>query len=218
MKKIITYLIIVVALAGAGYFVWLDMTNISEIEEGNTVANEDLSNEGVVNNDSDKSEEDNVQEISFNIPDFKKIFIDNSIGNTDKLKLTADIQDVITSLESNVMNPTAWTQLGILRQSAKDYEGAIKAWEFAHTLSDQNAIPLLNIANTYGYYLHDNAKAEEYFKKAITAEPKNGYAYFKAYEFYTDINEGAKARAVIEQGVAANPTDKQLEAVLNALK
>lgn len=221
MKKIITYLIIAVVLAGAGYFIWRDVSaqkgrgTVSEVKAEN---GKDVATATTTATTTTAKPAAKVTETALNVPDFSKITIDPSITGIVKEKLIADIQKVIVILKGNSMDSTAWIQLGILRKNAKDYDGAIAAWEFANTLSPQNSVPLLNIANLYGYYLHDNAKAEEYLKKAIAAEPKDGYAYFKSFEFYTDIKEPAKARAVLEQGVAANSTDTQLKAVLDSLK
>lgn len=214
-KKIIILSILVLVVIGAGYLIRRDYRNLAATAPAKI---EKPVRENIATSTAPKTEKKVSPVISLNIPDFKKITIDPSITGTAKEKLTADIRAVITTLDGNVMNPAAWIQLGILRQSAKDYDGAVVAWNFSSTLSPQNATPLLNIANLYGYYRHDNAKAEGYFKKAIAAEPKNGYAYFKAYEFYTDINDLAKARAVLEQGVAANPGDAQLKAALDSLK
>jgi tetratricopeptide (TPR) repeat protein len=216
-KKIIIYLAVAVVFVSAGYFIWQDL-KVPQMKEG---ADDNQSaastNEGKAATTTAVKSVDKVPEISLNIPDFKKITIDASIMGAEREALTADIKEVIKNLEGNTMNPAAWTQLGILRQQAKDYNGAIAAWKFAGEISAENAIPLLNIAGTYGYYLHDNIRAEEYFKKAIATESKNGYVYFKTYEFYADIKEFAKARAVLEQGITAIPTDKQLKAVLDSL-
>jgi hypothetical protein len=222
MKKIITYIIIGFVLAGGGYFIWRDATTL---KGGASVEGAPVMSSGgekavatTTATTTVAGSDEKVKAAALNTPDFIKIVIDPGITGAAREKLIADIQEVITMLNGNVMNPAAWTQLGILRQNAKDYSGATLAWNFASKLSPQNSVPLLNIANLYGYYLHNNAKAEEYFKKAIVAEPKNGYSYFKTYEFFTDIGNVVKARAVLEQGVAAVPTDKQLKAVLDSLK
>lgn len=214
MKKIIIYLIVAAVLAGAGYFVWRDMATP---EAGESVNNKPAMETGGKTATITGEKPEEVKEISINVPGFDKITIDAGITGTAREKLTADFDAAIKMLKTNSLDTIAWNQLGILRQNAKDYSGAIVAWQFVSELSAQSATPLLNIANTYGYYLHDNVRAAEYFKKAIAADSKDGYAYFKAYEFYTDINESAKARSVLEQGVAANPTNTQLKATLDFL-
>lgn len=130
----------------------------------------------------------------------------------------AEINEVIGLIKENYNYLQAWLQLGILRESVKDYEGAAEAWKFATILRPKSSTAFLNLGNLYGWYLHDNAKAESYLLAGVAAEPGSAYPYYKTYEFYLEVlNDTAKARAILEQGLTKVPDDKGLKQALDNL-
>ncbi|MFA7287095.1 MAG: tetratricopeptide repeat protein [Patescibacteria group bacterium] len=101
--------------------------------------------------------------------------------------------------------------LAISISNLGDKTGALKYYERALKLDPKSRIALNNIANVY-QDLSDWNNAEVYFKKLITAEP--GYtpayrslAYLYQYRF-NDPEE--KIKALIDQGLAANPDNGDL--------
>src|SRR3989344_5920346 len=120
------------------------------------------------------------------------------------------INEAIGLIQGNYDYLQAWLQLGLLRNSVGDYEGAIEAWKFATLIRPQNSMAFLNLGDLYGWYLKDNIKAEQYLLAGIAAEPNIVYPYYKTYEFYADIlKDAVKAKKVLQDGIASNPDSSQ---------
>lgn len=119
-------------------------------------------------------------------------------------KTSAEIQKISEILKGNYDYLQGWLQLGILRKQIGDYEGAIEAWNFAGVIRPNVATPFLNLADLYAYYIKDHKRAEASFLAAIKVEPTSGFAYFQIASFYRDIlRDNARAKAILEQGIAA---------------
>lgn len=129
------------------------------------------------------------------------------------------INEAVVLLKDNYNYLQAWLQLGNLRQGIRDYEGAIEAWKFATVLRPKSATAFLNLGDLYGWYLHDNAKAESYLLAGVAAEPNLVYPYYKTYEFYADVlKDSSKMRKILEDGIASNPDSSQdLQTLLQTL-
>src|SRR3989344_6205930 len=174
-KTILSVLVFVLVAATAGFYVWRDF-NAENIEP--------LNSETGKQTEKPKSAEPKITEI----PELNRTTaISAGVSEETYKQLVLDISEVSETLKGNYDYPQGWLQLGILRKQAGDYEGAVEAWNFAGLLRPQNATSFLNLADLYGYYIHDNKKAEESFLKAVSAEPKNGYPYFQAAKFYNDV-------------------------------
>jgi|SRR3989338_3892426 len=145
------------------------------------------------------------------MPDLSRVIPKNASNeNVEQIKF------IIQALKDNNDYFQGWLQLGILRKNVGDWDGALEAWKFTAVIRPDNSIAYLNLGDLYGYYFHDNQKAEENLLKAIEVEPVNIYGYFKTYEFYTDTNQPEKARQIIKQGITANPnTSQQLQSILH---
>ncbi len=133
--------------------------------------------------------------------------------------IVSEIKKLVELISGNYDFRDGWINLGIYREKIKDYEGAAEAWEYASAIRPFDPVPLINLGDLYGYYVHDNKKAEEYFLKAIGVKPNEAYSYYRAYEFYVDIAEIAKAKSVLERGIVADPAGSgDLKAALSNLK
>ena len=133
---------------------------------------------------------------------------------------TAKIQDLSSQLKKNSDNLENWLVLGVYRKMIGDYEGAREVWEYTSVIRPQNSISFNNLGELYAYYLKDNAKAEENYKKAIENDPAAVYIYRNFFDFYRYFaKDTAKARAILEQGIATNPsTSSNLKNLLETLK
>ncbi|QQG46630.1 MAG: tetratricopeptide repeat protein [Candidatus Niyogibacteria bacterium] len=193
-------LFLLVIVAVAGYFIWRDQKVPlplppplfePEPESEPSSAAAELGSESAV--------------IDKNIPDLERpIKVVVGISKERRQQLILDIQEVSLMLKGNYNYLQGWLQLGILRKSAGDYEGAIEAWSFAGIIRPNIATSFLNSADLYAYYIHNNQKAEESFSKAIQAEPKNGFVYYQMAGFYREVmGDISRAREVLEQGISA---------------
>lgn len=130
----------------------------------------------------------------------------------------AEMEQIIGELQKNPYNAALWSELGLYRKEAGDYEGARQAWEFAYELQPENGGFAENLGMLYGYYLKNGLKSEEFFRAAILLEPKNIHLRLRLFELYRDVFEDkAKARAAIEAALKDNPDNEQLTALLREL-
>lgn len=137
-----------------------------------------------------------------------------TLFDTNKKK----IEDIVTSLKKNPDNFDKWIELGIYRKLIEDYVGAEESWKNASTLRPNSALPLSNLGNLYGYYIKNNEIAERYYLASIKTEPESGFWYYQAFLFYKEVmNDSAKAKNIIAEGVKNNPYDEDLENILNSL-
>ena len=120
---------------------------------------------------------------------------------------------VKSALNTDTGNPESFNELlalGLEKKRINDYEGARDAWERAGVVSPTNSISFNNLGDLYAYYLKDNKKAEENFLIAIKNGPNQIYIYRSLYEFYRYVmKDDAKARAILEKGIATNPATSQ---------
>ena len=150
----------------------------------------------------------------------KEIKITADMSEDTKRIATAKIQDLSSQLKKDSDNLENWLVLGVYRKMIGDYEGAREVWEYAGAIRPQNSISFNNLGELYAYYLKDNAKAEENYKKAIENDSSAIYIYRNFFDFYRYFaKDTAKARAILEQGIATNPsTSSDLKNLLETLK
>ncbi len=157
------------------------------------------------------------------IPDLNRKIILSSgvlVAPEAQALATEKISLLQVQLKKDMANLKAWINLGIYQKMAGDYQGAILSWQYASKLAPSDYVSLGNIANLYAYFLHNNAQAEIYYKKAIANGPTQAYLYIQLAEVYRDVfHDTAKAKAIITEGLAKNPNNKSLlEAQANLSK
>ena len=155
------------------------------------------------------------------IPDLSRpinFAVDLSIGVEEQKRITEKITSLQQKLKGDPNFYPGWIDLGSYRKMIGDYVGSVMYWEYALRLNSKNYIVYGNLADLYAYYIHDNAKAEVNFKKAIENSPQQIYLYFQAAYFYRDVlKDTDKAKAIVRQGIKANPLSAELESLLNSL-
>ncbi len=87
-----------------------------------------------------------------------------------------------------------WLTVGIIKKFFNDYEGARDAWEYASILYPSNGMVFSNLGNLYGFYLHDNQKAEFNLKKAIANDPYQPSYYIGLADFYKVVDASKKGQ------------------------
>ena len=112
-----------------------------------------------------------------------------------------------------------WIQLGLLKKTIGDYEGARDAWEYASIIRPLNDISFANLGQLYWRYLHLYAQAETNFKTAIKNNPHDSGTYGSLSDlyFYSMKDKAALADDVLLQGLAANPESINLPKALARL-
>jgi tetratricopeptide (TPR) repeat protein len=206
-QKIAVFLVFIIALAAAGYFIWRDANNVQ-----NPVLTTETgpdSNSAPENSlkpadgfDAVKKQESAIKP---QIPDLDRpIKISANLTEAERKQLTIDIGKMLEAIKRDSNYFDGWLQLGILRKMIGDYNGAIEAWNFAGVIRPKSTIAFTNLADLYAFYIRDNKKAEESFLNAISADPQNDYPYFQAARFYSDVlKDKEKAKNILHQGISA---------------
>ena len=136
---------------------------------------------------------------------------------TGESSSVANLNRIIAKLKETPENAALWAQLGFYRKGVEDYKGAKEALEYSLALSPLNVVALDNLGVVYAYYLKEPLKAEEYFLKVVTLEPKVSYRYLRLFELYTySMKDEAKAKAILERGLQAIPGEPSLKVLLES--
>jgi len=131
--------------------------------------------------------------------------------STDALvEVTPHILALQTQLKKNPNDPQSWITLGIYQKFVGDYQGAVISWTYVTRLSPTNPVAYGDLADLYANFLKDNAKAEMYYKQAISVGPTQENLYIQFAQFYRDVGDSAKALAIVNQGLANIPNDTNL--------
>lgn len=147
-------------------------------------------------------------------PDLNRVVVfGKTVNLTEEVKKI--VTDKITTLQSDLKkdntNLNNWLSLGLYQKMAGDYEGAVITWKYVGEVANKDFISFGNLGDLYGYYLHDNAMAEMYYKKAIANAPTQSYLYVQLAMLYKDVfNDLDKARAVIVDGLKKLPDNQSL--------
>ena len=113
----------------------------------------------------------------------------------------------------------AWLELGSLYEMIADYEGAREAWEYVTKLYPKGSTAFGNLGFLFGYYIHDNTKAEQSFKTALSLDPTALYLYQQTFEFYRDVlKDVSNARTLVEEGRTATGNTEFFDQLLSTLK
>lgn len=126
---------------------------------------------------------------------------------------------IVARLKTYPNDTDSWIALGLYRKESDDYKGAEEAWKYASALSPADPQPYDNLGVLYGYYLHNNALAEQNILTAIEKAPLMTMYYLRAVEFYREVlKDTAKARSIVEQGLKLAPQNSDLLALRVELK
>lgn len=69
-------------------------------------------------------------------------------------------------------------------KTAGDYDAAREVWEYTSRVFPRNAISPHNLGDLYQHFLTDYAKAEEYYKRAISVDPTQSMNYLALHDLY----------------------------------
>ncbi|MBX4211011.1 tetratricopeptide repeat protein [Candidatus Parcubacteria bacterium] len=151
-------------------------------------------------------------------PDLKRtIAIPKDFTPAQASEITKKINLVTATLTKDPSQYNEWMNLAIYRKAINDLEGARLIWLYITSAFPTDPIAYLNLADLYGYYLHNNVKAEEYFIKAINISPTNSSIYLRTYQFYIDIGNTTKAKAILDKGITETG-DSELKLVRQTIK
>lgn len=140
----------------------------------------------------------------------------NTLTTEFKRTTLANLESAIAAIKKNPKDVMNWVDLGIQRKTIGDYEGARDAWEYAKVIEPGNIVPWNNLGDLYHFYLKNYSKSEENWKKTIALKPDFMQGYRGLYELYlySMKEKTAEVPEMLKQGMAKNPTNTELNAML----
>ena len=115
---------------------------------------------------------------------------------------TNELNVLKTALEKNPFSINEWIAVGIVKKFFNDFEGARDAWEYVIVLYPKDPLAFENLGNLYALYLHDNAKAEYSYKKAIENNSIESSFYIALADFYKNfLGDNSKAVDTLFSGL-----------------
>lgn len=215
LKIIVIAIVIVILAAGAGYYIWSDITRKPALTPGVGDTTEPTT---IVGSDNQQAEQiQQVEQLEHPNLDRPINVIVNSQPEIQKSAI-GKIKKLSNELKKNSNNYDSWLFLGVYRKVIGDYEYAAECWQYAVYLVPSSFTPYNNLGNLYTYFLKDYKKAEENFKKAIANGPHEIYIYRSFYEFYHFVlKDDIKTKQLLEQGIKENPGAHDLKSLLDNL-
>lgn len=211
-KIIITVFFLVLLVTGGGYFAWKDFKKESGKSPGEIGSLPQNPAPPPPAPPPSPTPSRPIPALPFPVEVKANLSAENEKKALDK------IQELTLRLRENPDLESYWIELGLYRKLIGDLDGAREAWEYAAYIRPGDFIPLSNLGDLYAYSLNNPKKAEEYFLKAIEAEPSVVMIYEKLYEVYRFLlKDDKKAREILEEGIRKNPsTSERLAEILKS--
>lgn len=136
-----------------------------------------------------------------------------------KEQLYATLQTHGRAVKADPEYFNGWIQVGILKKTIGDFEGAGDAWEYAGVIQPLNSLSFANLGELYWRYLHDYPKSEKNFRISIKNKPYDPATYISLAELYhySMKEKYDLADDVLLEGIAANPQDNPYESLARRL-
>jgi len=139
------------------------------------------------------------------------IVISSTLAPDVQTTLRADETDLITQLKAAPTRIDLWLKLGTYRKIAGDYAGAQVAWQYVVSgPSNIQYIAYGNLGELNLDFLKNYSKAEADYKAAINLSPQTIDYYRELYYLYGTENNPAAQKAILAQGLKANPNNPDL--------
>ncbi len=226
-QTILGVLLVFIIAGLVGFYIYNDNSkDITITEEESEVVVDITEDEVSITNDNNEDYKIEVIPTAYTdtpsipVPDLDReiVFTENTSDEAKRI-ISEKINKLVKELKENSNLFQNWTNLGLYRKAAGDYEGARDAWEYIRAVNPKDSLSSRNLGDLYGYYLNDPQKAEENFLKAIETDPSQIEYYFKTAEFYREgMEDPTKARAIVQQGIESNPSSKELKSLLSSLE
>ena len=156
-----------------------------------------------------------AQDVSTPAPSLERPIPETSdIPDETRAMVLSQLSVTIEALKEDPKSFDEWIELGLERKRLGDYEGAAEAWEYVSLLYPGNIVSFANLGDLYMNFLHDYAKAEERYLKAIKNKP-DPYIFsnlFDLYRVYKAESEGGID--ILKKGIVENPGALELYIML----
>lgn len=136
-----------------------------------------------------------------------------------KEELFATLQTHGRAVKADPKYFNGWIQVGILKKTIGDFEGARDAWEYAGVIQPLNSTSFSNLGELFWKYLHDYPKAEKSFRTSLKNKPYDPFTYVSLAELYhySYQEKSELADDVLLEGIKANPEGSPYEMIARRL-
>jgi len=125
--------------------------------------------------------------------------------------MTEKIAGLISDLKKDSSSYENWSDLAMRFKMIGDYKSAEEIWVYLSKAAPKAPDAFINLGDLYTYYLHDNAKAEPMFLKAVADAPRSVEGYRRIVDFYvTARNDKASAMKFLKNSIGKYPRDRSL--------
>lgn len=133
-----------------------------------------------------------------------------------KDEISARIAELSGLLKKNPDSLSNWLDLGLLRKTIGDYQGAREAWEYANAIRPRNHVSFSNLGDLFHHYLKDYPNAENSLLQSIKNGPNNISAYRALVNLYTEsyTDKLSEVPEILLSGLVANPNDYDILVML----
>jgi len=185
-KKIIFYLILIIAIIFCGFY-FFKILKTEKASQEKYLAQIEKENLFVFKN---KNEE-----------------IDVDIERRFKYQF----YQAVGEIKYDQKNYLGWAVAGNVKKAANDYEGAEALYLAGLENIPDNAVLYSNLADLYYHFMEDYQKAEQYYLKTIELKPDHLQSYLDMSILYrVKFNNQDKAVNILKQGLEQNPQNKEL--------
>ena len=194
-KKNIALLVLIIVIAGGGWYYQKRRTP-SPVSSGN--------------------------ELSAELKPYAHLFefenLDPNLPDTSSEKFFKRFTAATNALRANPDNFNAWLDLGLVHKNLNAFEKARDAWERLGEIRPLNSISFSNLGDLYAWFLHEPAKGEAAYLKALKNEPTDINFYRNLAEIYDKLILERKSQIdpLLEEGIKAAKTNTE-KAELTAL-
>ena len=129
-----------------------------------------------------------------------------------KNQIYQSIRENGSAVKANPGFFTGWIQLGVMKKTIGDFEGARDAWEYASVIQPKNSLSYANLGELYWRYLREYPKSEKNFRTSITHKPDDEATYVSLAELYhySMPEKYNAAPGVLLEGLTAIPENGTL--------
>src|SRR3989344_3935567 len=97
--------------------------------------------------------------------------------------LTQNVETLRAQLRQDPEDVSAWLDLAIQYKTINDFDGAVEIWEYLAG-AKKHPVAYYNLGSTYHLDLKQYARSEDYFRKAVEANPGFALNYMGLHELY----------------------------------
>lgn len=113
------------------------------------------------------------------VPEEVKLFTEEQ-----KKQIFDQISTEAQAVKLDPIHFQGWINLGLLKKTIGDFEGARDVWEYASLIEPLNSLSFSNLGELYWRYLHEYQKSEANLRASIEHKPDDIQNYVSLAELY----------------------------------